>query len=100
MRVGYERDGSWRTFGLRKDFPTVKLRAETTYRVRRRAAARANLNPDYLDRRSSSSTTAVQLFSIPMTRSIAGTTNSTETEFAGPAASSRLPAAPVADARG
>jgi hypothetical protein len=29
LRVGYERDGSWRTFGLRKDFhPAAKISAE------------------------------------------------------------------------
>ncbi len=29
LRVGYERDGSWRTFGLRKDFhPAAKLQTE------------------------------------------------------------------------
>jgi hypothetical protein len=29
LRVGYEQDGSWRTFGLRKDFqPAVKLQTE------------------------------------------------------------------------
>jgi hypothetical protein len=29
LRVGYEKDGAWRTFGLRKDFhPAVKLQAE------------------------------------------------------------------------
>ena len=28
LRVGYEHDGSWRTFGLRKDFhPAVKLQS-------------------------------------------------------------------------
>jgi len=29
MRVGFEADGSWRTFGLRKDFhPAVKIQYE------------------------------------------------------------------------
>jgi hypothetical protein len=29
LRVGYEKDGAWRTFGLRKDFhPSLKLQAE------------------------------------------------------------------------
>ena len=29
LRVGYETDGSWRTFGLRKDFyPAAKLQVE------------------------------------------------------------------------
>ena len=29
LRVGYDQDGSWRTFGLRKDFqPAVKLQLE------------------------------------------------------------------------
>ena len=50
MRVGYERDGSWRTFGLRKDFhPAVKIQAEDdiTASVVVPATALANLNPEY-----------------------------------------------------
>jgi hypothetical protein len=33
LRVGFEADGAWRTFGMRKDFqPAIKLQAKTTFR--------------------------------------------------------------------
>ncbi len=50
MRVGYDTDGLWRTFGLRKDFhPATKLQAEDdiTASVVVPAAALQHLNPDY-----------------------------------------------------
>ena len=50
LRVGYEADGSWRVFGLRKDFhPAAKLQMEDdiTASVVVPAAALQHLNPDY-----------------------------------------------------
>jgi hypothetical protein len=50
LRVGYESDGSWRVFGLRKDFfPAAKLQAEDdiTASVVVPAERLAHLNPDY-----------------------------------------------------
>jgi hypothetical protein len=50
LRVGFDQDGAWRTFGLRKDFqPAVKLAMEDdiTASVVVPASALANLNPDY-----------------------------------------------------
>lgn len=50
LRVGYEKDGAWRTFGLRKDFhPAAKISAEDdiTASVVVPSAALSNLNPDY-----------------------------------------------------
>ena len=50
LRVGFESDGAWRTFGLRKDFqPAVKLAMEDdiTASTVVPAAAVQNLNPDY-----------------------------------------------------
>jgi hypothetical protein len=50
LRVGFERDGAWRTFGLRKDFqPAVKLQTEDdiTASIVVPAAALAGLNPSY-----------------------------------------------------
>ncbi|HEY3860383.1 MAG TPA: hypothetical protein VGO59_00725 [Verrucomicrobiae bacterium] len=50
LRVGYEADGSWRVFGLRKDFhPAAKLQAEDdiTASVVVPASALKHLNPDY-----------------------------------------------------
>jgi hypothetical protein len=49
LRVGFEADGSWRVFGLRKDFfPATKLQAEDdiTASVVVPAAALVNLDPD------------------------------------------------------
>jgi hypothetical protein len=54
LRVGFERDGSWRTFGLRKDFhPAVKLQAEDdiTASIVVPAAALTGLHPN--ERRAS-----------------------------------------------
>ena len=50
LRVGYETDGSWRVFGLRKDFhPAAKLQAEDdiTASVVVPASALKHLNPEY-----------------------------------------------------
>jgi hypothetical protein len=50
LRVGYDTDGSWRVFGLRKDFhPAAKLQMEDdiTASVVVPAEALKNLNPDY-----------------------------------------------------
>lgn len=50
IRVGYEADGSWRVFGLRKDFsPSVKLQMEDdiTASVVVRADRLSRLNNDY-----------------------------------------------------
>jgi hypothetical protein len=50
LRVGYDADGSWRVFGLRKDFhPAAKLQAEDdiTASVVVPAGALKHLNPDY-----------------------------------------------------
>jgi hypothetical protein len=50
LRVGYEADGSWRVFGLRKDFhPAAKLQMEDdiTASVVVPASALQHLNPDY-----------------------------------------------------
>ena len=50
LRVGYDADGSWRTFGLRKDFhPAAKLQLEDdiTASVVVPAEAVAHLNPEY-----------------------------------------------------
>ncbi|MDQ3814513.1 MAG: hypothetical protein M3347_11250, partial [Armatimonadota bacterium] len=50
LRVGYAEDGSWRTFGLRKDFhPAVKLALEDdiTAAVVVPAEVLRHLNPDY-----------------------------------------------------
>ena len=50
LRVGYEGDGSWRVFGLRKDFfPAAKLQAEDdiTASVVVPAERLPHLNPDY-----------------------------------------------------
>ncbi len=50
LRVGYDQDGLWRTFGLRKDFqPAVKLQLEDdiTASVVVPADRLKNLNPDY-----------------------------------------------------
>ncbi|HEX3720678.1 MAG TPA: hypothetical protein VH595_22230 [Verrucomicrobiae bacterium] len=50
LRVGFEADGSWRVFGLRKDFhPAAKLQAEDdiTASVVVPAGALQHLNPDY-----------------------------------------------------
>jgi hypothetical protein len=50
LRVGYDADGSWRVFGLRKDFhPAAKLQAEDdiTASVVVPAGALKNLNPEY-----------------------------------------------------
>lgn len=50
LRVGYDADGSWRVFGLRKDFhPAAKLQAEDdiTASVVVPASALAHLNPEY-----------------------------------------------------
>jgi hypothetical protein len=49
LRVGYEADGSWRTFGLRKDFhPAAKIQTEDdiTASVVVPASALTGLNPD------------------------------------------------------
>jgi phosphoenolpyruvate carboxykinase (diphosphate) len=49
LRVGYDADGSWRVFGLRKDFhPAAKLQAEDdiTASVVVPASALQHLNPD------------------------------------------------------
>ncbi len=50
LRVGYETNGAWRVFGLRKDFhPAAKLQMEDdiTASVVVPATALKNLNPDY-----------------------------------------------------
>ena len=50
LRVGFEQDGSWRTFGMRKDFqPAIKLQMEDdiTASVVVPASALKHLNPDY-----------------------------------------------------
>jgi phosphoenolpyruvate carboxykinase (diphosphate) len=50
LRVGYDADGSWRVFGLRKDFhPAAKLQAEDdiTASVVVPAGALKHLNPEY-----------------------------------------------------
>ncbi|HEY6169482.1 MAG TPA: hypothetical protein VI454_15680, partial [Verrucomicrobiae bacterium] len=50
LRVGFDTDGSWRVFGLRKDFlPAVKLQVEDdiTASVVVPAEALAHLNPEY-----------------------------------------------------
>ncbi|HEY3913873.1 MAG TPA: hypothetical protein VGN61_05235 [Verrucomicrobiae bacterium] len=50
LRVGYEADGSWRVFGLRKDFhPAAKLQAEDdiSASIVVPASALQHLNPDY-----------------------------------------------------
>jgi hypothetical protein len=50
LRVGYDADGSWRVFGLRKDFhPAAKLQVEDdiTASVVVPSAALKHLNPDY-----------------------------------------------------
>jgi hypothetical protein len=50
LRVGYETDGSWRVFGLRKDFnPAAKLQAEDdiTASVVAPAGRLEHLNPEY-----------------------------------------------------
>jgi len=50
LRVGYDTDGSWRVFGLRKDFhPAAKLQAEDdiTASVVVPAGALKHLNPEY-----------------------------------------------------
>jgi len=50
LRVGFEEDGSWRTFGMRKDFqPAIKLQMEDdiTASVVVPAQALKHLNPDY-----------------------------------------------------
>ena len=50
LRVGFEQDGAWRTFGLRKDFqPAVKLQMEDdiTASVVMPVNQLENLNPDY-----------------------------------------------------
>ncbi len=50
LRVGYEPDGAWRVFGLRKDFhPAAKLQEEDdiTASVVVPSRALAHLNPDY-----------------------------------------------------
>jgi hypothetical protein len=52
LRVGYEADGSWRVFGLRKDFfPAAKVQMEDdiTASVVVPADILKNLNPDYSD---------------------------------------------------
>jgi phosphoenolpyruvate carboxykinase (diphosphate) len=51
MRVGYDQDGAWRTFGLRKDFyPAAKLAVEDdiTASITVPTSSLENLNPDYL----------------------------------------------------
>jgi phosphoenolpyruvate carboxykinase (diphosphate) len=50
LRVGFEADGSWRTFGMRKDFqPAIKLQMEDdiTASVVVPAQSLKHLNPDY-----------------------------------------------------
>ncbi|HTA31457.1 MAG TPA: hypothetical protein VK731_13280, partial [Candidatus Cybelea sp.] len=50
LRVGYDADGSWRVFGLRKDFhPAAKLQTEDdiTASVAVPASALKHLNPEY-----------------------------------------------------
>jgi phosphoenolpyruvate carboxykinase (diphosphate) len=50
LRVGYDADGAWRTFGLRKDFyPASKLAVEDdiTASITVPSASLENLNPDY-----------------------------------------------------
>ena len=50
LRVGYDADGSWRVFGLRKDFyPAAKVQMEDdiTASVVVPAERLQNLNPDY-----------------------------------------------------
>ena len=50
LRVGYDADGSWRVFGLRKDFhPAAKIQAEDdiTASVVVPAGALKHLNPEY-----------------------------------------------------
>ncbi len=50
LRVGYDADGSWRVFGLRKDFhPATKVQMEDdiTASVVVPAEALQHLNPDY-----------------------------------------------------
>ncbi len=53
MRVGYDRDGAWRTFGLRKDFyPASKLAVEDdiTASITVPSSALENLDPEYKNR--------------------------------------------------
>ncbi len=50
MRVGFDQDGAWRTFGLRKDFyPASKLAVEDdiTASIVVPSSSLENLNPDY-----------------------------------------------------
>jgi phosphoenolpyruvate carboxykinase (diphosphate) len=50
MRVGYDQDGAWRTFGLRKDFyPASKLAVEDdiTASITVPSSALENLDPEY-----------------------------------------------------
>ena len=50
LRVGYDADGSWRVFGLRKDFhPRAKLQTEDdiTASVVVPASVLKHLNPEY-----------------------------------------------------
>ncbi len=50
LRVGFENNGSWRTFGLRKDFhPAVKLQAEDDITASVVVPTRylSGLNPEY-----------------------------------------------------
>ncbi|HZC58376.1 MAG TPA: hypothetical protein VE154_00190 [Chthoniobacterales bacterium] len=50
MRVGYDQDGAWRTFGLRKDFyPASKLAVEDdiTASITVPSSVLENLDPDY-----------------------------------------------------
>ena len=50
VRVGYDQDGAWRTFGLRKDFyPASKLAVEDdiTASIVVPSSSLENLNPDY-----------------------------------------------------
>ena len=50
LRVGYDQDGAWRTFGLRKDFyPASKLAVEDdiTASIAVPSSSLENLNPEY-----------------------------------------------------
>ena len=88
MRVGYEPNGAWRTFGLRKDFcPARKIQVEDdiTASVVVPAGRLAKLNPDY----ANSSVKFVQncesrLFQRPDDAIHRGYDKQTEADFAKP----------------
>jgi hypothetical protein len=79
LRVGFGTDGSWRTFGLRKDFhPASRSSRGRHHRLRRRPAPRLTGLPaaSAVELRSSSSRTAnTGSSSAPTTPSTAATTN-------------------------